>query len=284
MFPLVLAAVSAGVWGTADYVGGRATRRIDAFRVAVLSKLFSVPLLAVYLTLLPVAFPGRSVAWGLAAGGAGMAALITFYRALASGAMAVVAPVSAVTAAVLPFGAGLVAGERPGLWAIVGVLCAVAAIGLVSMAPSTGRATMSLVGLALLSGVGFGLFFVLLDRAAAAAGGDAGLWPIAFSQSGALLVGFFLWERHRRAAGRTPSQRPAGILKLIALSGMLDMTANALYLLAVRDGMLSIVAPLASLYPVSTVLLALALDRERVRPVQVAGLGLAVAALVLVAS
>jgi drug/metabolite transporter (DMT)-like permease len=283
MFPLVLAAVSAGVWGTADYVGGRATRRIDALRVAVLSKLFSVPLLLVYLSVLPMAFPWRGVGWGMAAGAVGMAALITFYRALASGAMAVVAPVSAVTAAVLPFVAGLLGGERPGLWAIIGVLCAVAAIGLVSMAPSTGRATASLVGLALLSGVGFGLFFVLLDRATAAASGDAGLWPIAFSQSGALLVGAFLWERHRRTTGAAAPRSP-GVLKWVALSGMLDMTANALYLLAVRDGMLSIIAPLASLYPVSTVLLALVLDRERIRPVQVAGLGLAVAALVLVAS
>ena len=67
------------------------------------------------------------------------------------------------------------------------------------------------------------------------------------------------------------------------LAGPMDMTANTLYLLASRTGDLSIVAPLASLYPVTTVLLALIVDHERVRSVQVVGLALAVAALLLVA-
>jgi uncharacterized membrane protein len=76
--------------------------------------------------------------------------------------------------------------------------------------------------------------------------------------------------------------RPA--LRWALVAGPLDVLANVLYALAAARGMLSVVAPISALYPVSTVLLALTLERERLRPVQVAGLGLAATALVLVAT
>jgi uncharacterized membrane protein len=105
---------------------------------------------------------------------------------------------------------------------------------------------------------------------------------VAAAQAGALAIGGVLLARSDRSGPRVALR--GALAGWLVAAGVLDMTANALYLVAVRDGMLSIVAPVAALYPVSTVLLALVLDRERVRPVQVAGLGLAVAALVLVAS
>jgi drug/metabolite transporter (DMT)-like permease len=318
VLPILLAAASALVWGTADYAGGRASRRVAALRVAVLSKVFSLPVLALYLALTPAPLVPATLAWGAVAGTAGMLALITFYRALSAGAMAVVAPVSAVTTAVLPFAFGLLTGDRPGAAALVGVGCAVGAIALVSMVPGSAapedggaagggavggagrpvgtadvaaaglrrprRATAALVGQAMAAGVGFGLFFVLLDRGDLAAGGDAGLWPVVAAQAGAITVGGLLLARAARAgAGWTVPLRGT-LLGWLVAAGVLDMTANVLYLIAVRDGLLSVVAPVSALYPVSTVLLALALDRERVRAVQVAGLGLAVAALVLVVS
>ncbi len=199
--------------------------------------------------------------------------------------MSVVAPVTAVSTAALPVLGGLVLGERIGPRTLTGIALALVAVVLVAAEGGLrSLRTARPVGLlrALSSGAGFGLFFVLLDRADVAAGGNAGLWPIAAAQLGALTVGGALLLRSRLRAG---PGRPAGaLLGWVAVTGVLDMTANALYLTAVRDGMLSLVAPVASLYPVSTVLLALAIDRERVRATQVAGLGLAVAALVLVAS
>lgn len=116
------------------------------------------------------------------------------------------------------------------------------------------------------------------------AGDHAGLWPIAGAQLAALAVGGPLMA-HRLRAGAGGGWRVRGApLRWLVIAGMLDMTANALYLLAVRGGDLSIIAPIASLYPVSTVLLAMLVDGERMRPVQLAGLGLAATALVLVAS
>jgi drug/metabolite transporter (DMT)-like permease len=108
------------------------------------------------------------------------------------------------------------------------------------------------------------------------------MWPVLGAQVAALACGGPLLVRRRRAAGAQPL---AGVpLRWLLAAGMLDMTANALYVVAVQRGDLSIIAPVASLYPVSTVLLAMLVDRERLRPVQLAGLGLAATALVLVAS
>jgi len=283
VFAILLAAASALIWGTADYSGGRASRRVPALRVAVLSKVFSLPALALYLVLTPGLPTGAAALWGAAAGMIGLVALVIFYSTLSAGAMSVVAPVAAVTTAVLPFTVGLVAGDRPGTLALIGVSCAVLAIALVSLtrdASPERRVTPALVGRAMAAGAGFGLFFVLLDIANGSAG-DPGLWPVAAAQVGALAIGGVLLARAPRS-GSAPLR--GGLLLWLTAAGVLDMTANALYLVAARDGMLAVVAPVAALYPVSTVLLALALDRERVRPVQVAGLGLAVAALVLVAS
>jgi len=283
VFAILLAAASALIWGTADYSGGRASRRVPALRVAVLSKVFSLPALALYLVLTPGLPTGAAALWGAAAGMIGLVALVIFYSTLSAGAMSVVAPVAAVTTAVLPFTVGLVAGDRPGTLALIGVACAVLAIALVSLtrdASPERRVTPALVGRAMAAGAGFGLFFVLLDIANGSAG-DPGLWPVAAAQVGALAIGGVLLARAPRS-GSAPLR--GGLLLWLTAAGVLDMTANALYLVAARDGMLAVVAPVAALYPVSTVLLALALDRERGRPVQVAGLGLAVAALVLVAS
>ncbi len=129
-----------------------------------------------------------------------------------------------------------------------------------------------LVGIALLSGLCFGLFFTLLGQSTEA----AGMWPLAAGRISSIVVGVLLMARIGM-----PFRLPRPVVGWTVLAGTLDVVANALYLAAVLQGHLSIVAAIASLYPASTVLLALAVDRERLRPVQIAGLGLAAAALVL---
>jgi drug/metabolite transporter (DMT)-like permease len=274
--PVLLAAASAAVWGTADFCGGKAARRGQVVAVTLLSKLISVPLVVVLL--LASGGGGTAVAgvgWGAAAGLFGILGLILLYRGLATGAMAVVAPVTAVTAAVLPLGAGLLLDRWPSPLELVGVVCAVVAIALVSLAGGGGTVTSGLIGTALLAGSLFGLFFVFLERA----GDDAGLWPLAGAQVVALLVCAAL-VRHRRA----PLRLHGATLGWALAAGALDMAANTLYLVATHGGLLSVVAPIGALYPASTVLLSVAVDRERVRAPQFAGLGLAAAALVLVAA
>lgn len=285
MLAIALAALSALVWGTGDFAGGKASQRVSALTTVVLSKAASLPLLALYLVLVPAPVHPATFAWGALAGLCGAGAMVTFYRALAAGAMAVVAPVSAVTSALVPLAVGLATEAFPGTLALIGAGCAIAAIALVSITRHEGAVpvTPALIGLALISGAGFGLFFVFLNKAGDATGaaGGAGLWPVLGAHSAALALCALLLLRRRG----TPVARPRGqTLVWVIVAGAFDMSANVLYLLAVRDGLLSIVAPVASLYPASTVLLAMLVDKERLRPVQLVGLGLAATALVLVAS
>ena len=155
------------------------------------------------------------------------------------------------------------------------------AIALVSISPHPSgnhrAVTWRLVASALGAGAGFALFFILIAVAGDAAGGSPDLWPIAGSQLSALIIGGLLLLMTRAA----PWPRQSSLLWTI-VAGPCDMTANALFLVATRGGDLSVVAPLAALYPVTTVILALIIDHERLRGVQVAGLAFAVAALVLV--
>ena len=283
MLNVALAVLSGLIWGVGDFAGGKATQRAAVLSVVWLSKLASLPLLAIYLAAMYVPMTPTSLAWGGLAGVAGLVGLVLFYRALSAGAMTIVAPVTGVTSAAIPVVVGLVGGERPAGFQLLGVGCALLAIALVSIAPQPPgpRALVSwrLVAAALGAGISFALFFILIDVAGDAAGGSAGLWPIAGSQLSSLIIGGLLLMLAR------PGGLPRGAaLRWTMVAGPCDMTANALFLLSTRGGDLSIVAPLAALYPVTTVILALIIDHERLRGIQVAGLAFAVAALVLVSS
>jgi drug/metabolite transporter (DMT)-like permease len=215
------------------------------------------------------------IGWGVAAGVAGLLGIVLLYYSLSTGAMAVAAPITAVAGAGLPVVAGLIIDDPPSTIALIGVGCAVAAIGLVSIGPRThGRVTTRIIGTALLSGAMFGLFFTLLAQTPE----ESGMWPLVAVRATSIPLGLALV-----ALRRTTLRMPRRIAGWLVVAGMGDIGANALYLVAVRQGMLSVVAPIAALYPVSTVLLALAIDKERVRPLQVVGLGLAATALVLTA-
>jgi drug/metabolite transporter (DMT)-like permease len=277
VLPIVLAGICALVWGTADFSGGKATQRGSALAVAVMSQLLGLPVLAISVLLVPGTPSLADLGWGVLAGTAGFVGIVLLYRGLASGAMAVVAPITAVTAALVPIVVGLVIDRSPGALALTGAGCAVIAIALVSVGPTGSRSAVTggLIGLALASGAMFGLFFVLLGQSSP----DAGMWPLLGVRVGSIVLGLLVAARTG-----TSLRLPPRALAWAAIAGPLDVAANAFYLAAVGRGDLVVVGPIASLYPASTVLLALAVDRERLRVVQVAGLGLAAAALVLTAS
>ncbi|WP_431937318.1 EamA family transporter [Micromonospora sp. RP3T] len=274
MLPIVLAAVSAIAFGTADFSGGKASRHADPIAVTVVSQMISLPLLGVLALVVPGTPTGGDLAWGLLAGVAGAAGVVLLYRALATGVMAVVAPVTAITAAIVPIVAGLLVADSPGTVALGGAGLAVLAIALVSLGERGGAGHVSgrIIGTALAAGLLFGIFFALLGQADE----RAGMWPVLALRVSSIAFGLALAAR---AGVRLRLGRP--VLGWVAAAGLLDSAANALFLAAAARGHLSVVAAIASLYPASTVLLALAVDRERLRPVQLAGLGFAAAALVL---
>ncbi|MDI1466401.1 DMT family transporter [Catellatospora sp. KI3] len=282
MIAILLAGTSALVWGTADFCGGKAVQqgaasvRGHSFSVTVVSQLCAIPMIAVFLLLVPGRLGVSALGWGAASGVAGLFGIVLLYQGLASGAMSVVAPITAVTSALVPLAGGLALGERPGAVPLAAAACAVLAIALVSLGPSAGASAVTprVIGLALSSGAFFGVFFLLLAQA----GPSAGMWPLAGARLASIPIGLALL----RPMGGTLVLR-GRVLALTALAGCLDIAANGLYLLAANAGQLSIVAPIASLYPASTVLLALAVNGERLRAIQVAGLGLSATALILAA-
>lgn len=274
---ILLALGCAVVYGAADFLGGLATRRTSVFGVVALSQVSGLVALVALLPWLGGSVGGADLGWGALAGLAGAAGLLVFFRALAGGVMSVIAPVTAVTAAAVPVLVGLLGGEQIGTWASVGVALALAAVVLVSaesglLALRAARPA-SLIP-ALVAGAMFGLFFVLLDRTS----DGSGLTPLVAARlaSVVLVVGIALARRKKLTVTRSA-------LPLVVASGIGDMTANALFLLATQqDGQLAITGVLASLYPVSTVVLAQVVLRERLVGAQIAGLAAAVTAVVLI--
>jgi drug/metabolite transporter (DMT)-like permease len=274
---VILALTSAAVYGAADFLGGLASRKTSVFGVVALSQVVGLAALLALLPWLGGPVDGTDLAWGVAAGVAGASGLVLFFRTLARGVMSVIAPVTAVTSAAVPVLVGLLGGNRIGLWAAAGIALALAAVVLVSAEGGLSAlraARPASLAPALAAGTAFGFFFVLLDRTSE----EAGVTPLVAARMASVALVVVLALATRQSLRVT---RPA--LPLVALSGVGDMTANALFLLATQqEGQLAIIGVLASLYPVSTVMLAQVLLRERLAGAQVAGLGTAVAAIVLI--
>ncbi|MDH6217883.1 EamA family transporter [Streptomyces pseudovenezuelae] len=277
MTTALLATVAALGWGAADYCGARASRNVPAHRVVFLSQVLSLPVIAVWLAATTARRPGPGdLIWGLGAGAFGLLGMVLLYRTLASEGIVLVAPVTAVTVALVPLAVGLFIQSAPGLFALCGVFCALASIALVSPVGRIRRdsiASRTLL-LALATGGALGLQLVCLSHP----GPGAGLWPLAGAR-----VFSILCVAPRALRGRQPTRTARVPWLLVVLAGALDTAAFAFYLFAMDRGLLSVVGPVVSLYPAATVVLALALDGERVTIHQAFGLCLGAGALLLVA-
>jgi drug/metabolite transporter (DMT)-like permease len=276
--PIILAIGCALVYGIGDYCGGRAARTAPSIAVTVICQITSLVLACVIVSIVGTALPSwDQVAWGAVAGAATAFALVAFYHALSFGEMTVVAPITATLSAVLPVVVGLAQGERPAVVGYLGIAVAVAAVALVSGVVGTERArvrgSVTACAYATVAGLGFALIFVALGQTT----DESGVWPLVTARvvSVTLLLGVVVTRRGSVGGART-------VWRLAVLTGVLDVLANVLFLLAARRGLLSIVVVVAALYPVSTVVLAFALDRERVSRSQALGMAMTLGALVLV--
>jgi drug/metabolite transporter (DMT)-like permease len=280
----LVALVSAALYGAADFLGGLASRQMKTAAVVATSQASGLVVLLAATLLLPRASPTiGDVAWGMAAGLSGSLGVALLYRALAIGTMGVVAPITAVCAVIIPVLASLVRGVRPGAVVLGGIGLALVAIVLVSQQPAAGPVQVSPVdtsGLpagvvhALFSGVAIGVFFLLLAEARP----ESGMWPLVGARAAAVpacvLVALAEGVSMRRLLVRP--------LTTAAAAGVVDMTANVLYLVASRMGDLPVAVTLASLYPGSTVILARVVLGERLHRLQLIGMLCAMAAVALI--
>lgn len=261
------------LWGTADFLAGRASRVHPAVLVAFVGQVAG--LIALTLVLLFRGVDSGSLVPGVLSGVVGVVAILAFYRALALGTMSVIAPIAA-TSAIVPVLAGvLLDGERPSTVQWLGMAVALVGVTLASREPSHTKALdpRKAVQLAVVSAVFIGFALTFLGEAAEhdSLGGVAAARVV-----GVLALGVLTW--------RTAARAPLSELPKLGAIGLLDTGANTAFAIATTGGLLSLVAVLGGLFPVMTVVLAYVFLHERLVPVQRAGVALALAGIPLISA
>jgi len=273
------------LWGLADFGGGLLTRRTPALTVVVISQSIAVVVLgALVIATGAWSETGPQLWFAVGAGLVGPVAMLAFYKALALGPMGVVSPLGSLGVAV-PVGVGLVLGERPGLLQLAGIVVAVAGVVLAGGPELRGAPVQrQAVLLTLLAAFGFGAVMALIAEASSTV---TGLFLALFVQRVTNVVagGAALYASVRRGSPALPAEGfPWRTLPALAFVGLADVAANGTYAIAAQHGPVTVAAVLASLYPVVTALAARGFLSERLRAVQAAGAGLALAGSLLLAT
>ena len=266
---------SAATLGIADFTGGVAGRRTPPPSVAVGIEICGLAAMPLALFMLPVRWDLGSAILAFTGGVVGGLGLILFYRAMTLNLIGVVAPVSAVVAAALPTVAGVLGGDHLHLSQFGGIAAGLLAIGLINGgSPKDSVGAREALGLAIVAGFGFGLFFILVH-----AGSSAGVTAFVCGRAGSALAAVCF------AVISGVSFVPRrGTWRLIGVAGGFDGVGVVLYLYATFHGLLSLSALLTSFYPAFTVLCARLFTRERLSVVQLLGATLAVVAVALIAA
>ncbi|NXY93471.1 DMT family transporter [Streptomyces sp. BR123] len=284
----LFALATALMWGLADFGGGLLTRRLPALTVVVASQVLAVLALgSVVLATGAWTEAGPQLWFAVAAGLVGPVAMFSFYKALALGPMGVVSPLGSL-GVVVPVGVGLAMGEQPGLGQVTGIAIAVVGIVLAGGPELRGAPVQrQAVVLTLTAAFGFGAVMALISEASSSV---TGLFLALFVQRVTNVVagGSVLWVRSRRGTPALPEGTGLRtlwrLLPALAFVGLADVAANGTYSVAAQNGPVTVAAVLSSLYPVITALAAFAVLRERLRAVQAAGAGLALAGTALLAA
>ncbi len=297
MLTVVLGLVGAFVYGSADFLGGIASRRISALRVTAIGALSGLVLLLIALPVFGGEWSAAAIGWGALSGVTGAVAISLLYACLAIGPMSILSPLTALVSAIVPMTWGLLGGEQfaPIGYAALGV--ALVAVVLVGFVPEKGAVRPSVRGILMAVGSGtmIGAFLIIIDQTPE----SSGLVPLVLNRgvNGAIMLAVIglvaLQARSRRARAATrqapdaavaPDARPtlaAGWLPGLPFAlacGVLDTVANVVMLVGLRLGDLAAFSVLIALYPAGTIVLAAVVLRERIAPIQWVGLALAIAA------
>lgn len=268
-----LALISSLMWGTADFFGGFVSKKISTVKVLVLSYPAGFFFLLVYAFMLPGVISKQSIYLGIIAGVVGILAMGFLYVALAIGPMGVMSPVTAAASTMVPIVSGIFFGENLTWLAWLGIALAIIAVFLVSLETSANGSKLIVSGkglaLAILSGLLIGTFLSIVGFSSEA----NGMWTlvIARATSSFVIIGFFFL----RIKEKLKTGYDSKMLALVLISGALDASANAVFVLAAYEGSVSINAVIASLYPAATVILAAAFLGEKLRLIQYFGISLA---------
>jgi drug/metabolite transporter (DMT)-like permease len=272
---VIFGLASAATWGVGDFSGGLATRRVSVLTVTLLSQVAGLILLALLAFIWGENFPSLAdVGWGGLAGLMGLVGLMAFYKAMAIGQMGTAAPVAAVLSASLPVAVGAVTQGLPHLPRQLGFILAVIGIWFISR-PQKMEGRPAGLGLAIIAGLCFGGFLLGIAQVQQ----DAVFWPLVVARTASIVVMLVAV-----GAGQKLAMPALSILPLIILTGAMDAGGNAFFALAEQAGRLDVAGALASLYPATTVILALSILKEKLVLWQGIGVLLALLAVPLIAS
>jgi uncharacterized membrane protein len=282
--------VGAFVYGGADFLGGLASKRLSPFAVTGIAAISGLVMLLVVYPFVGGTWSSEAVLWGSLSGVSGAVGISLLYACLAIGPMSILSPLTAVVSAVVPLTVGLARGAAFQAIGYVALALALVAVVLVGFAPEKNAVRPSLRGIlmAIGSGAMIGVFLIAIDVAPS----DSGLVPLFFNRAvngaimGLIVLAAFLIARRRsdataRPAAASDTPRRAGLRTALLLAlacGVADAAANGLILTGLRLGELSVMSVLTALYPAGTIVLAAIVLKERIAPLQVVGLVLAIAA------
>jgi drug/metabolite transporter (DMT)-like permease len=271
---VALGLASAIAWGAGDFGGGWTSRRAPVLGVAIGVDVLGAVVMVGLAIAIGEPMPGpTTLILAALAGLLAVAGILGLYTGLAVGRMGVVAPVTGLIAATLPVAVGFVRQGMPGTEVLAGIGCALVAVILVSRSVDP-EGRPSGIEYAVIAGIGLGLFNVVVG----AFPEHRVAWPLVVIKLGALVPIAALV-----VLGRRPWRVPRPVLPAVAAVGVLDLAGNGLYILATQAGRLDVAATLSSLYPVTTVVLAIVLLHERVNRSHLAGIIMAGLAIVLIA-
>ncbi len=278
----LLALASTIFIGSADFLGGLTSRTANGIRVAAFVAVAGMPLAVIVAVLYGAErVTATDAAWSVVTGLCVSLGLASFYTAMGRGLISVVAPVTAVTGAVVPVVYDLVRGERPGTIVLIGLVTALAAIAIVSIAPSEQHedavgVDTTVIGLSIGSGLLFGVFYVALSRVSE----SAGIWPVPIGR----LAGSILLVVLAATLTKRPSGGERGLMPMVLAISTLEVVAEVPLIVALHRGPVAVASVVASLYPVMTVILAGVVLHERLSRLQYVGVASALIAVVLVAT
>ena len=280
MAPLLISLASSASWGISDFLGGLQTRRLPVLVVLAVSQPAGLVLIAILIALLGAdSISAGKLAIAFLAGAASLGGLAAFYTAMAMGTVSVVAPIASL-GVVVPVVIGLAQGESPAAIQLAGLVPAIAGVVVLSYEEQpeqveSARAARLSVVLAIVAGLGFGIFFTGLDAAAA----DRPGWAIL-----AVRVGGVATVLVALLAARTRFDGVGDAWPVLIVIGAFDVLANALFAVASTKGVLPVVAVGGSMYRAFTVALAHSVLGERLATLQWIGVILALAGVVLIAA
>ncbi|MDE0653177.1 MAG: EamA family transporter [bacterium] len=284
--------VAAG-FGFSDFIGGTASRRSGPLRSVTGVQLTGAAIIGIYLLAASAPLGGvRETVLAVIAGASLAIGGGCMYAGLSWGRMSVMAPVAAAAMAVITFTVGLVRGERPAALALAGVLLAIVAVVLISRPPRAADVRLGEAGaqrriglggelaLSLAAGAGFAGFQTTLGEI----GGAAGFAPLLVVRAvgGTLMMLILAAAWHRAGNPRLRAPRRSTLVP-VTVAGLLLLVAHALLIEALSRGLLSVVGPITSLSPAFTVIPARVFLHKHISRMQIVGLVLATAGLVLAA-